>query len=168
MNESYEELRSTLTSLNTMGLFFSPLFALVAAVVFFSTIAIIIEEQKKQVGTIKALGFRNRKIRAKYLLFGVTAAVIGSVLGIILSVLLEGVVLKKIEPRYSFGSIPALMNPLLALGFCAAVIVVVWIVVGLACCAAAPWASSTAASRRRSRSVAESAANRARARCTPP
>ena len=133
MNESYEELRSTLTSLNTMGLFFSPLFALVAAVVFFSTIAIIIEEQKKQVGTIKALGFRNRKIRAKYLLFGVTAAVIGSVLGIILSVLLEGVVLKKIEPRYSFGSIPALMNPLLALGFCAAVIVVVWIVVGLAC-----------------------------------
>ena len=133
MNESYEELRSVLTTINTMGIFFSPLFALVASVVFFSTIAIIIEEQKKQVGTVKALGFHNKKVRAKYLLFGVTAAVAGSILGILLSVLLEGAVLKNLEPRYSFSSIPALINPLVALVFCASVILVVWIVVALAC-----------------------------------
>lgn len=133
MNEGYEEMRSTLTAINTMGIFFSPLFALVAAVVFFSTIAIIIEEQKKQVGTVKALGFRNRKIRAKYLLFGVTAAVVGSVLGIILSVRLEDLMLNSVEASYTFGNIPALMNPLVALVFCSAVIVLVLIVVGFAC-----------------------------------
>ena len=133
MNEGYEEMRSAVTTINTMGAFFSPLFALVAAVVFFSTIAIIIEEQKKQVGTVKALGFRNRKIRAKYLLFGVTAAVVGSILGIVLSVLLENVVLDSVEPSYFFGNIPALINPIVALAFCSAVILLVWIVVGFAC-----------------------------------
>lgn len=133
MNESYAELRNMLTAINTMGVFLSPLFALVASIVFFSTIAIIIDEQKKQVGTIKALGFRNRQIRSKYLMFGVSAAVIGSALGILLSVGLETIVLKNIEPRYSFGKIALQINPLLTLIFCASVIVVIWVVVGLAC-----------------------------------
>ncbi len=62
MNESYEEMRNTIRSINTMAIFFSPVFAAVGSVVFFSTIAIIIEEQKKQVGTVKALGLRNGKI----------------------------------------------------------------------------------------------------------
>ncbi len=133
MNESYEELRNTIRSIYTMAAFFSPVFAVVASVVFFSTIAIIIEDQKKQVGTVKALGFRNGKIRSKYLMFGVSAAVIGSLLGIGLSVILEKIIIAKLEPRYSFDGIPVVVSAPAAILFCTATLIVVYVVVWAAC-----------------------------------
>ena len=133
MNESYEEMKSSITSLNSMGVFFSPLFALVGSVVFFSTIAIIIDEQKKQVGTLKALGFREGRIRTKYLIFGVSAAVIGAICGILLSAILEKTILKTLEDRYSFGELPVVMSPVVTSVLCVATVAIVYIVVWFAC-----------------------------------
>ena len=84
-------------------------------------------------GTLKALGFRDKKIRVKYLFFGVSAAVAGSVLGLLLSMILERVVLNSIEPRYSFGKIPVMISPVAIAAFCVLMLVVVWIAVRLAC-----------------------------------
>lgn len=133
MNPSYEEIRSTISSINMMGVFFSPLFAIVGSIVFFSTIAIIIDEQKKQVGTLKALGFRDGRIRVKYLIFGVSSAIVGGAFGIILSALLERSILKTLEDRYSFGRLPVVMSPVVATILCTATVVIVYLVVWAAC-----------------------------------
>ena len=62
---------------------FSLLFILVGALVIFATVSKMIDEQRNLVGTTKALGFFNREIFAKYLAFGVSATVLGTVLGIL-------------------------------------------------------------------------------------
>ena len=53
----------------------------------------IVEEEKKSVGTTKAFGFFNREIFNKYLFFSVSAGILGAIAGIIYSMILTNVVL---------------------------------------------------------------------------
>ena len=57
------------------------LFVLVGALVIYATVSKMVDEQRRQIGTTKALGFFNREIMAKYLLFGVSATLLGMLLG---------------------------------------------------------------------------------------
>lgn len=61
---------------------FSLMFVAVGALVIFATVGKIVDEQRTRVGTAKALGFFNREIFAKYIIFGVSATVIGAFLSI--------------------------------------------------------------------------------------
>ncbi len=61
---------------------FSLMFVAVGALVIFATVGKIVDEQRTLVGTTKALGFFNREIFAKYIVFGVSATVIGAFLGV--------------------------------------------------------------------------------------
>ena len=63
---------------------------------------IIIEEQKEMVGTVKAFGFFKREVLGKYLVFGVSAAIVGCVLGILASFVL-GELIQKIYDDASKG-----------------------------------------------------------------
>ncbi|MBR0119311.1 MAG: ABC transporter permease, partial [Eubacterium sp.] len=91
------------------------------------------DEQKKQVGTLKALGFKDSRIRVKYLIFGISSAIVGGVLGILLSALLEGAILKTIEDRYSFGKLPVVMSPVVVAILFVTTVIVVYLVVLSAC-----------------------------------
>ena len=61
---------------------FSLMFVAVGALVIFATVGKIVDEQRTHIGTTKALGFFNREIFAKYIVFGVSATVIGAFLSI--------------------------------------------------------------------------------------
>lgn len=80
---SYVQLRDASVNLRSMEQTFSLLFVLVGALVIYATISKMIDEQRSLVGTTKALGFFNREILAKYLLFGVSATVLGVAVGLI-------------------------------------------------------------------------------------
>lgn len=84
-NTGFLEVNSNITTIQSAGLVFGILFLVITALVCFSTLAIMVEEDKKQVGTTKAFGFYNREILMKYLYYGVSAAIIGSVLGVALA-----------------------------------------------------------------------------------
>lgn len=56
-------------------------FLLVAALVCMTTMTRMIEEQRTQIGVLKALGYSNAAIIGKYLIYSGSAAAIGSVLG---------------------------------------------------------------------------------------
>jgi len=92
-NAGYVDAKSNISAINKASLVFGILFLLISAIVCFSTLSIIIEEQKKMVGTVKAFGFHKGEILGKYLMFGVSAAVAGSIAGILLALGLSGVVL---------------------------------------------------------------------------
>ena len=99
------------SNLASLEMTFSLMFILVGALVIYATISKMIDEQRNLVGAGKALGLFNREIFKKYLLFGVSATVTGTVLGILTArFAMEVYVLKKAGAFYTFDtSTPALI-----------------------------------------------------------
>lgn len=92
-NAGYLDVTGQLQSMRSAGLVFGILFILITALVCFSTLTIIIEEQKKLIGTVKAFGFHKLEVLSKYLLFAVSAGIIGSILALITGIVLTRIVL---------------------------------------------------------------------------
>lgn len=67
-----------------IGEVFPVLFFLVAALVSLTTMTRMVEEQRTQIGTLKALGYSKGAIISKYLLYAASATVGGSLLGVLL------------------------------------------------------------------------------------
>ena len=133
MNADCEEIRSSINSIRRTAWFFSPLFAVVGAIVCFSTIAIIIDDQKQQVGTVKALGFSSRTVRKKYLIFGLSSSVGGVVTGTLLSLFLSGFLGSIVGDRYAFDGVPVVLAPVSRILICVLTVASVYIVVRAAC-----------------------------------
>ena len=112
-NRSYADTRGPINGAKGSSMAFGALFFIVIALVCFSTIAIIVEEEKKSVGTTKAFGFYNREILGKYLIFGLTAAVIGSILGCIIGSVVCRLVLNYFEGKnlYLIGKYKVVTSP---------------------------------------------------------
>lgn len=62
---------------------FPVFFFLVAALVALTTMTRMVEEERQQIGTLKALGYSSRKIAAKYLLYAAFASVLGCAAGLL-------------------------------------------------------------------------------------
>ena len=101
-NRGYVEFTATKNSVTQVANIFISLFLVIGILVCFTTITIIIEEQKKQVGTSKALGFSNGAIYAKYLTFGLSAVAVGNLLGIGLSFILQDVFRRGARDMFVF------------------------------------------------------------------
>ena len=71
--------------LNTMSVTFSMLFVVIAALVIYSTIGRLVEQDSRLVGASKAMGLKNSEIFAKYLLFGAGGTAAGVTAGILIA-----------------------------------------------------------------------------------
>lgn len=80
----YEEYGQTSNRMSALSKVFPWIFFLVAAMVSLNTMARMVEEDRTQIGTLKALGFENKQITVKYLIYAFSASVIGSVLGTVI------------------------------------------------------------------------------------
>lgn len=65
-----------------IGLVFPTVFYLVAALVSLTTMTRMIEEERTQIGTMKALGYGKASIASKYLCYSLSATLVGSVCGV--------------------------------------------------------------------------------------
>ena len=74
--------------MGAIGTYMPILFYLVAALVCMTTMTRLVDEQRGQIGIFRALGFTKGEIISKYLIYAVSAALIGSVLGIFLGMLI--------------------------------------------------------------------------------
>lgn len=57
-------------------------FFLIAALICLTTMTRMVEEERTQLGTLKALGYDNQAIVSKYLVYAILASLIGSVIGL--------------------------------------------------------------------------------------
>ena len=64
-------------------------FLLIAALVCITTMTRMVEEERTQIGTLKALGYSSGAIIGKYLAYAGSAAVIGCGLGVLLGLVLH-------------------------------------------------------------------------------
>ncbi|MCR5664093.1 MAG: FtsX-like permease family protein [Oscillospiraceae bacterium] len=93
-NAGYVQIKLGSNNLKSLESTFATLFVLVGALVIFATVSKMVDEQRTQVGTTKALGFFKREIFAKYLSFGAFASVLGAVLGVLAAYfVMEGIAL---------------------------------------------------------------------------
>ena len=63
---------------------FPVFFFLVAALVASTTMTRMVDENRLQLGTLKALGYSNAKIAGKYLFYALSASVLGSIVGMVI------------------------------------------------------------------------------------
>ena len=81
-NVSFASFDSNSTKLAALAKVFPVFFFLVAALVVSTTMTRMVEEERLQIGTMKALGYTPGTIMQKYLLYALTAAVVGAAFGL--------------------------------------------------------------------------------------
>ena len=70
--------------LSELATIFPAVFFAVAALVTLTTITRMIEEQRGEIGTLKALGYRDLEISIKYYVYALGASLVGTILGLVL------------------------------------------------------------------------------------
>ena len=81
------------TSIRSIGNIFPVVLYMVAAMVTFTTMTRFVDEERTNAGIFKALGYRNRDIVAKFVLYGFLAGTVGTIIGTLLGhYLLAGVI----------------------------------------------------------------------------
>lgn len=78
---SYTTIQSDADSIETIGNVFPILFLSVAILISLTTITRLVEEERGQIGIYKALGFSDRKVYGKYLIYTLSACICGGLLG---------------------------------------------------------------------------------------
>lgn len=81
-NLSYAKYSVDVEKVAAIATVFPIFFFLVAALVSLTTMTRMIEEERIQIGTLKALGYRRRTIASKYLIYCGIATVIGCIIGL--------------------------------------------------------------------------------------
>ena len=81
-NVSWASFDGNVEKLQAITTVFPVFFFLVAALVVSTTMTRMIEEERLQIGTMKALGYRKQEILVKYMLYALTAAVAGTFVGL--------------------------------------------------------------------------------------
>lgn len=102
-NAGYVAILNYIGSIDSAGKIFGILFFIITSLVCFSTLSIIVEEDKKSVGTTKAFGFHNIEIVGKYLIFAIVASLIGAIFGILLAYGIAWVVSYTLDAAKSFS-----------------------------------------------------------------
>ncbi len=97
-------------------------FLLVAALVCTTTMTRMVDEQRTEIGTLKALGYSRGAVMSKYLFYSGSAAAIGALIGYFGGCyLFPKVIWMAYDMMYGFASIPYVLDPLMgALAFAAA------------------------------------------------
>lgn len=80
--ETYVEFGDDADRIGALGLVFPVIFFLVAALVALTTMTRMVEEERLQIGTLKALGYTNASIMGKYLWYAFIASLAGSIAGL--------------------------------------------------------------------------------------
>ena len=89
---------------------FPVFFVLVAALVCLTTMTRMVEEERTQIGTLKALGFSRSAVMFKFILYAVLASVIGSIVGCLLGLkLLPYVIISCYKAMYQ---VPYILMPM--------------------------------------------------------
>lgn len=120
----YSNVDSDASSIEAIGTVFPIVFFVVAVLISLTAITRMVDEDRGLIGTYKSLGYTDREIRRKYLIYAAAACAAGSVLGTVLAFLaLPGFIFTIFDvmyliPAYHFSFVPAygILGPALFMG----------------------------------------------------
>lgn len=124
---SYESYNSEIEEGETYSKVFTFLFLFIAILSVVTTMNRFVKKQRTQIGTLKALGFKNRKIIKHYVSYGFYISLLASILGILLGKFLLGNFFLNMEAEYF--EIPVYNTIILPVVYILAIIVVIIITI---------------------------------------
>ena len=80
-NTGYRSFKQDTESIENLSLVFPIVFFAIAALVSLTSMTRMVEEQRQELGTLKALGYNKFQISIKYILYSSLACIIGSLIG---------------------------------------------------------------------------------------
>lgn len=105
-NPAYSEYESNTKRIDRIALIFPIFFLLVAGLVCLTTMSRMVEEQRTQIGTLKALGYSRGAIMRHYMIYAVSAALVGGVIGAVIGCFLfPGVIVYAYSMLYNIKEI---------------------------------------------------------------
>ncbi len=82
----YSTLEEDAMRIDDIAAVFPVFFLLVAALVCLTTMTRMVEERRTEIGTLKALGYSNISIAAKYFIYAALATIAGSIIGVLIGI----------------------------------------------------------------------------------
>lgn len=133
-NAGYSSFKDNSDILNNIAKIFPAFFFLIATLVCMTTMTKMIDEQRTQIGVLRALGYANSSILFKYMFYSGSAAFLGAVIGFFAgSKIFPDVIWNAYTIMYKFSDkVHFVLNPSLA---------ILSILVALICSSGATWAS---------------------------
>lgn len=117
VNSGYAGFENDAAIIAGVGRVFPFFFFLVAALVCMTTMARMVEEQRTQIGVLKALGYSNGAIIGKYVIYSSSGAIIGSAIGFLAgSWVFSLVIWTAYKMMYDMGDLQYVWNLPLACG----------------------------------------------------
>lgn len=107
-NPGYSTYVDNVERVTAVGKVFPVFFLLVAVLVCVTTMSRLIEEQRGDIGALTTLGYKKRSIIFKYIIYSVSATVIGAAVGIVLGVFSIPYVIFNAY-RMLYSSLPSLI-----------------------------------------------------------
>ena len=108
----YVEFQENADRLNSLSTVFPVIFFLVAVLVCLTTMTRMVEEQRTQIGLMKALGYRNGDIISKFLIYGSLASILGAAAGLIIGFeLLPRIIVNAYSVMYNMPSLEIVYSP---------------------------------------------------------
>ena len=109
--QTYVEYEQDAMRIDAIGKVFPAIFFLVAALVCLTTMTRMVEENRTQVGTLKALGYGKTAIAGKYIGYAFSASLLGGLGGLVLGQkLLPVVIIDAYGILYT--NLPRALNPI--------------------------------------------------------
>ena len=110
-NTGYVSFIQDTKSVENIGVVFPAVFFIVATLISLTSMTRMVEEQRTQIGTLKALGYSKLQIASKYIIYASLASVIGGILGMCVGfVLLPKIIWMMYEMMYQIGDISLSFN----------------------------------------------------------
>ncbi|MCH5204135.1 MAG: FtsX-like permease family protein [Oscillospiraceae bacterium] len=111
-NVGYAEYESNAERINKISNIFPIFFLLVAGLVCLTTMSRMVEEQRTQIGTLKALGYSNGAIVRHYMIYAVSGAFVGGIVGAFIGcVLFPWVIMYAYSIMYNIKDFTFLFAP---------------------------------------------------------
>ena len=110
-NVSYAKYAIDVEKVADIATLFPIFFFLIAALVSLTTMTRMVEEERIQIGTLKALGYRRRTIASKYLVYCGIATVIGCIIGLSVGFkVMPSVIFMAFETQYDLPPLITELN----------------------------------------------------------
>ena len=109
---SYRDYGACADRMDGIAKVFPVFFFLVAALVCMTTMTRMVDEQRNEMGTLKALGYSKLQIASKYIIYALIASILGSILGCSLGMyLFPTVIFNAWNTLYNIDKIKFLFQP---------------------------------------------------------
>ena len=115
-NTGYASYSQDSERIANIGKVFPVVFFVIAALISLTSMTRMVEEQRVQIGTLKALGYTKGKIASKYIIYAILATLIGGIIGMLIGFrILPQIIYNMYAMMYSLGDIVLSFNPEIAI-----------------------------------------------------